>query len=282
MTTDSAAKIKIPKRFDRTARLIGEPAMHKLMSSYAVVFGLGGVGGYAAEALARTGVGKMRIVDFDEVCATNINRQIQATEGTIGKKKASLMAERILSVNSRIQLDAPEVFYEKKTSDELLDPLPDIVVDCIDNITAKLHLVATCLERGIPIVTCLGAAAKLDPTKIKIGTLLGTHTDPLSRAMRKNLRRKYNLADDKLEQVLAVFSDETVIWPDADYKSALCGVECICPSGQNPHHTCQKRNVIYGSAVFVTAAFGMAAASVAVRKLVGLPISLYQTDAETK
>lgn len=258
---------KVPKRFDRTARLIGEVGMRALQGSRIAVFGLGGVGSYAAEALARTGVGHMHIVDFDEVCLTNFNRQLHAVEGAIGKKKAELMAERLLSIYPELDLDVSAKFYEKETSEELLNPAPDVVLDCIDNVTAKLHLIASCVDKGIPVVTCLGAAAKLDPTRIREASLLTTHSDRLGRVVRKYLRRHYKLTDEALASVMAIFSDEGVLWPDADYKGTLCGVECVCPGGANSHHNCQDRNVIHGSVAFVTGAFGMAAASAAVRLL---------------
>lgn len=260
--------MKIPKRFDRTARLLGEPGMRKLLDSRVTVFGLGGVGSYAAEALARSGVGAMHIVDFDDVCLTNFNRQLHAVEGTLGKKKAELMGERLKSINPHLKLDVSAEFYEASTSEALLRPVPDVVVDCIDNITAKLHLIATCIEKQIPIVTSLGASAKLDPTRIRVASLCATHSDRMGRVVRKYLRKHYKLNDEALGKVTAVFSDEQVVWPSEDYESTLCGVECICPGGEKQHHTCQERSVIHGSAVFVTGAFGMAAAAAAVNILV--------------
>lgn len=257
----------MPRRFDRLARLIGAPGIHRLLRTHVAVFGLGGVGSYAAEGLARSAVGKLTLVDFDEVCLTNFNRQLHAVEGSVGKSKAALMEARVRAINPHCEVIAPRVFYEKSTSGQLLEPRPDIVIDCIDNVTAKLHLLATCVRNGIPIVSCLGASAKMDPTRVKTAPLTKTHTDPLAQAIRKNLRRKYSMEDDAMDRIIAVFSDETVLWPDADYKSALCGVDCICPGGQNSHHTCQKRRVLHGSSVFVTSVFGMVAASTAVRTL---------------
>jgi tRNA threonylcarbamoyladenosine dehydratase len=261
----------VPRRFDRLARLLGAGPMQKLADGRVSVFGLGGVGSYAAEGLARSGVGHLLLVDFDEVCITNFNRQLHAVEGSVGQSKAALMEARVRAINPRCEVEAPRVFYEKGTSAQLLNPPPDFVVDCIDNVTAKLHLLASCVEGGIPVVTCLGASAKLDPTRVCTASLVDTHTDPLGQAIRKNLRRKYAMSDEDMAKITAVYSDEPLIWPDPDYRSALCGVECICPSGRNPHHTCQKRRVLHGSAVFVTSMFGMVAAAVAVRHLTDLP-----------
>lgn len=268
-TAATAVHGPVPRRFDRLARLLGRDAMLRLGESRVSVFGLGGVGSYAVEGLARSGVGRLLIVDFDEVCITNFNRQLHAVEGTVGRPKATLMEARVRAVNPHCQVEAQRLFYEKPTSAQLLDPVPDFVVDCIDNVTAKLHLLVSCVERGIPVVTSLGAAAKMDPTRVRTAPLVETHTDPLGQAIRKNLRRKYQMSNADMRKIIAVFSDEPLIWPDASYRSALCGVECVCPSGQNPHHTCQKRRVLHGSSVFVTAAFGMAAAAEVVRRIAG-------------
>jgi len=257
-------------RFERSTRLFGTAAMKKLAGAHAAIFGMGGVGGYAAEALARTGIGHLTIVDFDKVCITNINRQLQALTNTVGESKAELIAARIRAINPRAEVRMCNEFYNKDSSARLLDPKPDIVLDCIDNVTAKMHLVATCAEQGIPIVTALGASAKLDPTRIRIVPLTDTHTDPLGRALRKYVRRKHDTTEEELAKVVAVFSDEPVRLPFTDHGGVVCGIDCVCPSSDNEHHTCKKRHVIYGTAAFVTAAFGMAAASAAVRMLLGM------------
>jgi len=245
--------------------------MEKLAGSHVIVVGLGGVGSYVAEGLVRSGVGRLTLVDFDEVCITNFNRQLHAVDGTVGKAKAGLMEARIRSINPDCKVHAPRLFYEKSTADQVLEPAPDMLVDCIDNLTAKLHLLWSCVRRGIPVVTCLGASAKIDPTRVSTAMLTETYMDPLGQALRKNLRRKYKMPDEDMEKVTAVFSDEPIVWPDPNYRSALCGVDCICPNGTNPHHTCKKRHVIHGSAVFVTGTFGMVASAVVVRHLAGLP-----------
>jgi len=243
--------------------------MIKLADSHVAVFGLGGVGSYAVEGLARSGVGRLTLVDFDRVCVTNINRQLQALTGTVGEWKAELMAARVRSINPKAEVRAFNDFYHKDTSERLLSPRPDMVVDCIDNVTAKMHLVASCVEQDIPIVTTLGAGAKLDPTRIRIVPLPETHTDPLGRALRKHIRRKHDVTDTQLAKVVAVFSDEPVMLPIMDQGGAVCGVNCVCPNSDNTHHTCKQRHVIYGTTVFVTSVFGMAAASAAVRMLLG-------------
>ncbi len=257
-------------RFERTTRLLGSAHMRKLAESRVTVFGLGGVGGYAAEGLARTGVGHLTIVDFDMVCVTNINRQLQALSGTVGRSKAELIAERVRAINPSAEVHAAVKFYNKDTSAELLEPRPDAVIDCIDNVTAKMHLVATCVRERIPIVVTLGAGARLDPTCVRVVRLTETHSDPLGRALRKFIRRKHNVTEEQMAEVAAVFSDEAIRMPITDHGMLVCGVDCVCPSADNQFHTCKKRHIIYGSAVFVTSTFGMAAASAAVRMVLGI------------
>ena len=254
-------------RFERCVRLFGVSAMKKLDESHVAVFGLGGVGSYAAEGLARSGVGRLTLVDFDNVCVTNINRQLPARCDTIGVSKAELMASHVRLINPDVRVNGFVEFYNKDTSSRLLADKPDIVIDCIDNVTAKMHLVATCLEQGVPIVVTLGAGAKLDPTRVRIVRLTETHTDPLGRALRKHIRRKHDVSEKQLADVIAVFSDEPVIKPYTEHGGVICGVNCVCPGNGNNVHSCRKKHVIYGTAVFVTSVFGMAAASAAVRIL---------------
>lgn len=257
-------------RFERCLRLLGADAMAKLAGSHVAVFGLGGVGSYATEGLARSGVGRLTLVDFDRVCVTNINRQLPAMTATVGQWKAELMAARVRAINPGAEVRARAEFYNRNTSARLLQPRPDIVIDCIDNVTAKMHLVAVCVGAGIPIVTTLGAGAKLDPTRIRIVPLVATHTDPLGRALRKHIRRKHAVTDRQLAGVVAVFSAEPVRRPITEHGGVVCGIDCVCPNSANTQHTCKQRHVIYGTAVFVTSVFGMAAASAAVRLLLGL------------
>ncbi|OGV62306.1 MAG: hypothetical protein A2498_00165 [Lentisphaerae bacterium RIFOXYC12_FULL_60_16] len=271
---EPVAGVRTDFRFERCARLVGAAAMQRLADARVAVFGLGGVGSYAAEGLARSGVGHLTAVDFDRVCVTNINRQIQALTGTVGQSKAELMRSRMLDINPRMEVNAFTEFYNHQSAPHLLDPRPDVVIDCIDNVTAKMHLVARCIEQQIPVITSLGAGAKLDPSRVRIVSLMDTHTDPLGRALRKHIRRKHPVTDEQLAGVFAVFSDEPVRQPITDQESIVCGVNCVCPGGDNAFHSCKRRHVIYGTMVFVTAVFGMAAAGAAVKLLLGLdPLS---------
>jgi tRNA A37 threonylcarbamoyladenosine dehydratase len=268
-TTD-AETYRTHRRFDRAARLFGEPGLHRLMGARVVVFGMGGVGSFTAEALARSALGKLVLVDFDDVCVTNTNRQLHALKGNVGKSKVEVMAERLRLIHPTGHVQAVGEFYNADTSERLLDGQIDFVVDAIDNLTAKAHLIATCLKRGIPLVSSMGAAARMDPTRIRTADLTETHTDPLARHVRKLLRQQHGIEvkERKPLGVTAVFSEEEPISPsDLDYDHGE-GFRCVCPNGDNGLHTCDKRSRIEGSASFVTGAFGLACAGVVVRALI--------------
>lgn len=256
-------------RFERSTRLQGVEGMNRLRSGHVTVFGLGGVGSYAVEGLARSGVGNLTLVDFDRVCITNMNRQLHALDGTVGQFKAELMGARVQAINPAARVRAVNEFYNKTTSAQLLDPKPDLVLDCIDNVTAKMHLVATCVSLGIPIITVLGSGGKFDATRVRVVPLVNSHTDPLGRALRKFIRRKHPVTDEDLGRVVSVFSDEPAALPKVEHGGIICGVDCVCPNSSNGHHTCKKRHLILGSSVTVTSVFGMIAAGAAIRMLLG-------------
>jgi tRNA A37 threonylcarbamoyladenosine dehydratase len=259
------------RRFDRTARLIGDDGVAQLARATVTVFGVGGVGSAAAEALVRTGVGRVILVDYDRICVTNVNRQLHAMKGTLGKPKAQVMAERLRLVNPDAQIEPRAEFYGAETSARLLVPEPDVVIDAIDNMAAKMHLIATCVRERLRCVSAMGAAARLDPTQVRIGDLSETRIDPFARDLRRNLRRKHGIDCARRVGVWAVFSDEPPIAPRAlDYDDG--GFRCVCPGGDNGVNDCEHRNRIEGSAAFVPSVFGAAAASLAVKILCGLPL----------
>lgn len=258
-------------RLDRTRRLLGRAALRRLGQSQVAVIGLGGVGSYAVEGLARTGIGHLTVIDFDTVCVTNFNRQLHAVAGAIGRPKAELMAERIRAINPACHVTAICDFFNRDTAPRLFNPAWDIVIDCIDNVTAKIHLLAACCRNDVPVITCLGASAKLDPTRIRTAPLATTHTDRLGRALRKFLRRRYRVTDPEMANITAVFSDEPTVWPQADPGMLSCGDTCVCPQADNGRHTCSQRHIIHGSVVYVTAVFGLIAAGEAVRKILDTP-----------
>lgn len=264
--------LRTHRRFDRAARLLTEPGLHRLMRARVLVIGVGGVGSFAAEALARSAVGELLLIDFDDVCVTNANRQLHALRGNIGKPKVEIMAERLRRVNPAATITPVPEFYSAESSEHLLDGQVDYVVDAIDNLTAKAHLLATCLSRGIPVVSSMGAAARLDPTQIRVADLADTRRDPFARALRKILRREHDLAVEPGHPVGidAVYSEETPREPAALSYDDGKGFVCVCPNKDNGMHTCDARNRIDGSAAFVTGAFGLAAAGVVARTLSGL------------
>ncbi|MGZ3773110.1 MAG: tRNA threonylcarbamoyladenosine dehydratase [Pseudobdellovibrionaceae bacterium] len=255
------------RRFDRMGRLVGDATMKKLFNTHVMVIGLGGVGSWAAESLARSGVGKLTVVDFDEICITNANRQLHALQGLVGKKKAEVMAERLRKINPQATVEAIPEFYNEQNSEMMLSLQPDFIVDAIDNLTAKAHLLATCREKGLKVITSGGSAAKMDPLRVKVTDLAKTYVDPMAAQLRKILRQKYNFSNRKNFGIPCVFSDEIPMQPEELKYDNGMGFKCVCPQGQNNLHSCEHRNVIYGTASFVTGAFGLAMASYIVKEV---------------
>jgi tRNA threonylcarbamoyladenosine dehydratase len=259
---------KLHRRFDRMGRLIGDEPMQALMQSHVMVIGLGGVGSWAAESLARSGVGKVTLVDFDEVCVTNTNRQLHALSGMVGTKKVEAMATRLKAINPGMQVNPIVKFYNADHCSEIFESRPDFVIDAIDNLTAKCHLLAFCRKQSIPVVCSTGSAGRLDPGQIKVADLSQTETDPLAREVRRILRQKHSFPPEgQAFGIPAVFSVEPHRQPFSLTYDRGRGFQCVCPQGDNEFHTCDDRNVILGSASFVTGAFGLFCASVAVRSL---------------
>lgn len=186
----------------RTGLIIGEDGIEKLKNSNVIVFGVGGVGSFAAEAIARAGVGNLTIVDFDDVDITNINRQIPALHSTVGKLKVEVMKDRILDINPDINIKAICEKYNKETSDKILVEDYDYVVDAIDMVTSKIHLIETCKKKGLDIISSMGMGNKLDPTKIEVTDIHKTTICPLARVIRKELK------DRRIKKLKVVYSTE--------------------------------------------------------------------------
>jgi len=176
-------------RFLRTQWLIGQEGLHKLQAATVAVCGLGGVGGAAVEALARSGIGKLVIIDHDRVDPTNINRQLIAFTSTIGQPKVEVAAARLRDINPECEVIALQMFYNKDCSQQLFDHQPDCVVDAIDSVAAKVDLITECVARNVPIISSMGAGNKLDPTKFMVADISETHTCPLAKVVRTNLRK---------------------------------------------------------------------------------------------
>jgi tRNA A37 threonylcarbamoyladenosine dehydratase len=272
LTQPAETKYVLHRRFDRLGRLVGDASMLRLFQTHVMVVGLGGVGSWVAESLARSGVGRITVVDFDEICITNANRQLHALQGLVGRKKAQVVAERLRKINPQARVDDKPLFYNSETSAELLQlgtaDQPDYVVDAIDNLTAKAHLLFTCHQNKLPVITSGGASARMDPLSIKLVDLAETHTDPLAHQVRKILRSRYGFSNKGAFGIPCVFSDEKPMMPvDLHYDNGE-GFKCVCPQGQRDLHSCDRRNVIYGTASFVTGSFGLAMASWVVRQIV--------------
>jgi tRNA A37 threonylcarbamoyladenosine dehydratase len=248
------------RRYDRLGRLYGEPAWQKLRRAHVMVIGLGGVGSFAVEALARSGIGRLTLVDFDRVCVTNINRQLQALSTNVARPKAEVLAERVRQIDPQIDVTAQPLFFGPKTA-HLLDSTVDHVIDCSDNVTAKCFLLAECRERGVRVLTTLGSAGRVDPSKVTVTDLAKTRDCELAHAVRRVLRERYKFPDKGTFGVRAVWSTERARDPMALPYDGEEGFHCVCPGGKNEHHSCEERNLVRGSVSFVTGSFGLRAAA---------------------
>lgn len=259
---------KLHRRFDRMGRLVGDDKMRGLHAAHVMIVGIGGVGSFAAEAIVRSGVGQLTLIDFDRVCVTNSNRQLHAMKGTVGKFKAEVLAERLRLINPQAQINVEVVFYTSVNAERLLASKPDYVVDAIDNLTSKCHLIATCKQKGIPVVSSMGASGRLDTTAITVDDLSRTKVCQMADEVRRILRQKYEFPREKGEfGVTAVYSREQALQPIELHYDEGKGFRCVCPGGKNDFHSCDERRLIYGTAGFVTGSFGLACASVVVRGL---------------
>lgn len=248
--------------FSRTEILIGTEALEKLKKSKVAVFGIGGVGTFVVEALARSAVGELVLIDDDDICLTNINRQIHATRKTVGKSKVDTMKERVLDINPDAKVTAYKMLYNEESADELLSDDYDYVVDAIDMVSAKLNLIEQCKKRNIPIISAMGAGNKFDPTQLEIADINDTKMCPLARVMRKELRRR-NVKDVKV-----VYSTEKPVTPiDID---GGCKSNCICTNKDEiDSRNCTARRQIPGTMSFVPSASGLIIASEVVKDLLG-------------
>lgn len=250
--------------FQRTELLVGKVGWSRLQTSRMMVVGLGGVGSYAAEALARAGVGHLTIVDFDKVCLTNLNRQVHATRKTVGASKAGLMAERCRSINPKLDLVAHPVFFDANNAEQLLGPGFDFVLDAIDNVTAKIALLEACSRRGQPVLSAMGAGGRTDPTRVRVTDLEHTARDPLARVVRKELRER-----GIVRGIECVWTDEPPNELDVQVQDEF---HCICPWGDNDNHSCSHRNVVQGTVPWIPAMFGMMMAGTAVNRVLERPV----------
>lgn len=245
-------------QFSRTQLLLGKDAMERLSAARVAIFGIGGVGGYVAEGLARSGVGALDLIDDDKVCLTNINRQITATLSTVGCYKVDVMADRIRDINPKASIIVRKCFFLPENADEFDFRQYSYVVDAVDTVSAKLEIVTRATHMGIPVISCMGAGNKLDPTKLTVADIYETSVCPLARIMRHELRKR------GVSSLKVVYSTEPALRP-LDEESSSCRTHCICPPGST--RKCSERRDIPGSVSFVPPVAGLMIAGEIVRDL---------------
>jgi len=231
-------------RFQRLELLIGTAALTKLAGCSVAVFGVGGVGGYAVEALVRGGIGMLTLIDPDRVCPTNINRQIHALESTVTRPKVDVAAERCREINPHVQITTHHCAYTAESSEQLLSPKYDYVLDCIDNITDKLHLLQSCHHLGLKVIASMGAANKLDPTQIEVADISATKKCRLARTIRKELRQR------------GIERGIKVVYSTEEFRP-LTGDDAL------------ERKPTLGSSSYIPPLFGLTMAGVVIQELIG-------------
>ncbi|AIX72704.1 MAG: tRNA cyclic N6-threonylcarbamoyladenosine(37) synthase TcdA [Mixta calida] len=250
------------QRFGGTARLYGQDALQLFADAHICVIGIGGVGSWAAEALARTGIGTITLIDMDDVCITNTNRQIHALQGNVGKAKTEVMAERILAINPECTVNCVDDFITPDNTAELMGAGYSYVIDAIDSVRPKAALLAWCRRNKIPVVTTGGAGGQIDPSQIQVADLAKTIQDPLAAKLRERLKHDFNVVKNSKGKlgIDCVFSTEALVYPQPD--GSVCASRSTaegpkrmdCASG-------------FGAATMVTATFGFMAVSHVLKKM---------------
>lgn len=253
------------QRFGGLGRLYGEAALPRLRAAHVAVVGVGGVGSWVVEGLARSGIGALTLVDLDDVCVTNVNRQLPALEGNIGRPKVEALAERVRAINPDCRVVSVAEFFTAGSAERLLATQFDWLVDAIDGISNKALLIAECVKRGQPVLTVGGAGGRKDATRIRVGDLGDSHGNELLRLMRKKLRRDHGFArgEGNVYGIPCVYSNENPVYPWVD---GTCATEP--EPGSNLKLDCASG---FGAGVFVTGAFGFAAAGEVVRRIAEKP-----------
>lgn len=248
-------------QFSRTELLFGKEGMDRLYRARVAVFGIGGVGGYTVEALARSGIGTLDLIDDDKVCLTNINRQIFATHRTLGQYKVDVAKERILEINPNAEVNTYKVFYMPETAGRFDFSQYDYVVDAIDTVTGKLELVEQAQKTGTPIISCMGAGNKLDPTAFEVADIYKTSVCPLARVMRRELKQR------GINKLKVVYSKEPAMTPMDDM-----GENCRTDDSGSPDTVCKciQRRQVPGSNAFVPSAAGLIIAGEVIKDLSGV------------
>ena len=247
-------------QFSRTELLLGKDGIEKLASSRVAVFGIGGVGGYTVEALARSGVGTFDLIDDDKICITNINRQIYALRSTVGKYKVDVAKDRILDINPNAIVNTYKTFYTPETADEFDFSQYDYVIDAIDTVVGKLKIVEKAKEAKIPVISSMGAGNKMNPAMFEVTDIYKTSVCPLAKVMRQELKKR------KIRKLKVVYSKEIPIKPNDDIEIS-CKKHCVCPPGTV--RKCTARRQIPGSNAFVPSVVGLIIAGEVVKDLIG-------------
>ena len=248
-------------QFSRTQLLLGESAMQELANKRVAVFGIGGVGGYACEALVRSGIGAFDLIDDDKVCLTNLNRQIIATRKTVGKYKTEVMKERMLEINPNVDVRIHNCFFLPENADEFPFDEYDYIIDAVDTVTAKISIIMKANELGIPVISSMGAGNKLDPTAFRVADIYKTRVCPLAKVMRRELKKR------GVKKLKVVYSEEQPAKPIEDM-SISCRTNCICPPGAE--HKCTERRDIPGSVAFVPSVVGLIIAGEVIKDIAGV------------
>ena len=245
-------------QFSGTELLLGKEAMEQLSKARVAVFGVGGVGGYACEALVRSGIGAFDLIDDDKVCLTNLNRQIIATRKTVGKYKTDVMKERMLEINPDVDVAIHKCFFLPENADEFPFEEYDYIIDAVDTVTAKIELVMKAQEKNVPIISSMGAGNKLDASMFQVADIYKTKVCPLAKVMRRELKKR------GVKKLKVVYSEEKPTRPIEDM-AISCRTNCICPPGAK--HKCTERRDIPGSVAFVPSVAGLIIAGEVIKDL---------------
>ena len=248
-------------QFSRTQLLFGQEGMERLYQARVAVFGIGGVGSYTVEALARSGIGALDLIDDDRVCLTNLNRQLFATRKTVGQYKVDVAEQRIREINPKAVVCTYKTFYAPQTAEQFDFTQYDYIVDAIDTVTGKLELVEQAHKLGVPIISSMGAGNKMDPTAFEVADIYETSVCPLARVMRRELKKR------GIEHLKVVYSKEPPMTP-IDDMSISCRTHCICPPGTA--RKCTQRRQVPGSNAFVPSVVGLIIAGEVVKDLARL------------
>ena len=260
--------------FNRAQLLLGSDAMERLSSIKVIIFGVGGVGSWCAESLVRSGISPLTVVDSDRVCITNINRQLMATVKTVGQVKVEALKERLLTINPMAEIDARQQIFSEETADSFCLDSYDYIIDAIDSLKDKRLLIEMACNTKAVFFSSMGAALKMDPTRIKVAEFWKVEGCPLARALRQRFKR---LKRKPARKFLCVYSDELL---ENKGHNASCGTEkCMCPKAKNGpgdaallnHEWCSSKAQINGSLMHITAIFGMTIAGLVVKDAVGRP-----------